>query len=85
MARKSTKQVVSATAPKVDAVNTSIAFAAGYNAAENNKTRAPAHCKVYMTLIVGFAVGDGAAELGKTWLKGYQTRCDEEAAAILAS
>lgn len=62
-----------------------IAFAAGYNASSTNKSRVPAQCTVYRQLIAGAKIGEKASELADAWLSGYATKCDEDAAAILAS
>jgi hypothetical protein len=58
------------------------ATAAGYKAAEENRSRAPAMDKTLMSLIGG-PVGTNEA-LFKAFSRGYQKRCDEEAAAVLA-
>lgn len=72
-------------AARVTPENTQAAHAAGYQAAASNAPRGPAACPVYMALIDGFGVGEGASELAKIWLQGYRAQCDAVAAAILAN
>jgi hypothetical protein len=62
-----------------------IAFQAGYNAALNNTAKAPAMCKVYLALIDGLKVGEGALGLAKVWLSGFDSRINEELKALLES
>ena len=63
-----------------------IAFAAGYAAAEEGKSRAPAQSKVIMQMVRD----NNSAEIGASiplfdaYAAGYKAQCDAEAAAILA-
>lgn len=62
---------------------TVLADRAGHAAAVANRPRVPALCRTFRDLIAGLPVG-GGVEIADAWLKGYQRRCDEEAAEILA-
>lgn len=64
-------------------MNTNRVREAGYEAAVAGSPRVPALCPVYREAIEGMEVGTGGAELASEWVRGYQQRCDEEAAAIL--
>lgn len=61
-----------------------IAFEAGYNAAVNKDLAAPAMCKVYMGLIEGMKVGEGAKSLADSWQAGYAKKVNEDLMALLA-
>jgi hypothetical protein len=45
--------------------------------------RAPALDTQWRALLVGWQVGEGAADMAQAWLDGYQTHCDKVAAQIL--
>ena len=64
-----------------------IAFAAGYNAAELGKSRAPAQSSIIENMIYdNRKVGESdTIALLDAFALGYQKQCDEEAAAILAA
>lgn len=62
------------------------AHLAGYNAAQRNEPRIPAQNKECMEIIAEIKGPAGSSiDVLAAFHEGYQTRCDEEAAAILAA
>jgi hypothetical protein len=73
---------------KLTPVNRAAARAAGLAAAQAGLARVPAHCETYLSLITGFQIGEGAAQLASDWMAGHNQHWDAirdaEAAAVLA-
>ncbi len=70
----------------LDPTNIQAAYSIGYRAARDSIPRAPAMSKDFGTFLAdlgGAPVGEGIPLL-EAFHRGYQARCDEEAAAILA-